>query len=1397
MAGTYYLTILPETSKLGPGIRKALVAEERNLKLSPAVDTSGAQRAGRDAGRAIISGVESSGSADVGRMLRTDGARMAGARAGSEINAGLASANIGAGTSAQIEANVTRGATGIGHRLGSAISTGLKASAAAAGVGFTALIGGALTAGMRRLTAIDEAKFKLQGLGNSTEQVTSIIEDAKRAVLGTAYSLDEAATTAASAVAAGIKPGEQLNGYLRLTADAAAIAGTSMAEMGSIFNAVQTSGKAFTAELRMLADRGLPVFTWLEQATGKAGEELQKFIEKGGVSAELFRQVIAANISGASTEMGKSVTGTLQNLKAAYSRFGAELSGPAFAMVLPFAQAFTKVFDAVTAQIKPIMERITAQVQPWAERTAGAIQAWFEGGGLERVVDWFRKLGDSIARFTQGDSEQAFTGIKDSISGLGDAFRNAGPAVTAIGVALGGLGQAIIQAGPETISAIMVPAANLLAGALRFLADNANWAVPTIIALGGAFLGLRAVGNTLTPIINLWNSFFQVVRTPLILAQTAAIRQQAAAMDRLSAALGTNTVAQNINAQAQARNTAATTAGAAAQTRGRVATFASTIATRAQAVALRAVAAAQWVFNAALRANPIGLIVTAVAGLGAALWAFFTKTETGRKIWNTLWNGIKAVATPVIEWIKEALGKLWQNIQPGLQRLGEIARTAFGAIGNALKAVWNFVQPAVSAIGNFYKSLLSAELNIAVNLLKGLGSTVLWLWRNVFVPAWQGIGAAIKLWWSGAQVVWNAFSAAIRTVGDAMVWLWRNVFEPAWNGIKAGIGAAWEFIKGVFEKITGGFATLRDRVGAVAGAIKDAVTGAFSGLAEVIKTPLRALGSFLAGIPGEVLGIPIPGAETLQNWGRNLQGLATGGRVRGPGSGTSDSIIARLSNGEFVVNAAQTARWLPLLQAINDGTIERLLPAFAGGGLTAHASEVKDYIHRVFGIKEIGGWRPPDRYNEHSTGNALDVMIPNWQSPQGKALGDAIVGWAIKNAAALGLTGVIWRQTSYGYGGSFTTGKPMPDRGSPTQNHMDHVHIFMNNPPDKRLRIAGPTYPSSVGGSVSATGYTYSNAAGGAAAGYRPATEKELQSSADRVYNAQKSVREAQQSVDDAEYRLEKARKRLEEARAKGKRVEDAERSVAVAERELADANERLSRARDKAARVEAEDTELRTKGKPDKRRTKGKPDKRQSGGDDSKSGPPGSDFSELGRTFVSGILETLGLDGSIFSNPLEWPTVKSAMAGVNFLGGLGKLAMSRAQQDTGEETAAQPGIEDTVAGGFAGVADAVGVGELLSPTGASSYQEYETKGSGSPQLLPGQYNPAATGVNSVAGATGPGDVLSAFAPMTQGGVQQQPQQIDNSINIEGPVGMDPSALRSEIRAEQNQRMRTTVRYTG
>lgn len=81
------------------------------------------------------------------------------------------------------------------------------------------------------------------------------------------------------------------------------------------------------------------------------------------------------------------------------------------------------------------------------------------------------------------------------------------------------------------------------------------------------------------------------------------------------------------------------------------------------------------------------------------------------------------------------------------------------------------------------------------------------------------------------------------------------------------------------------------------------------------------------------------GGFSLFSWLGKLFGFADGGYVSGPGSATSDSIPARLSNGEFVVNAAQTRRWLPVLQAINKGEAPALnVPKFANGGLVGSGS---------------------------------------------------------------------------------------------------------------------------------------------------------------------------------------------------------------------------------------------------------------------------------------------------------------------------------------------------------------------------------------------------------------------------------------------------------------------------
>jgi hypothetical protein len=91
-------------------------------------------------------------------------------------------------------------------------------------------------------------------------------------------------------------------------------------------------------------------------------------------------------------------------------------------------------------------------------------------------------------------------------------------------------------------------------------------------------------------------------------------------------------------------------------------------------------------------------------------------------------------------------------------------------------------------------------------------------------------------------------------------------------------------------------------------------------------------------------------------------------------------------------------------------------------------------------ILNIGGVRP-DSMRWHPNGLAIDVMIPNYRTAEGRALGDRVVAFVLDNADRFGLNHVLWRQTSYGPG---RPSRPMSSRGSDTANHFDHVHIATN-----------------------------------------------------------------------------------------------------------------------------------------------------------------------------------------------------------------------------------------------------------------------------------------------------------------------------------------------------------------
>lgn len=107
-------------------------------------------------------------------------------------------------------------------------------------------------------------------------------------------------------------------------------------------------------------------------------------------------------------------------------------------------------------------------------------------------------------------------------------------------------------------------------------------------------------------------------------------------------------------------------------------------------------------------------------------------------------------------------------------------------------------------------------------------------------------------------------------------------------------------------------------------------------------------------------------------------------------------------------------------------------------GLQTHTIWVARAISMMFlDIQTIGGVRP-DALRWHPEGLAIDVMIPNHNSPEGIELGNQIAGFALANAKRWGVLHVIWRQGFYpGIGAPSWTA----DYGNETANHFDHVHI--------------------------------------------------------------------------------------------------------------------------------------------------------------------------------------------------------------------------------------------------------------------------------------------------------------------------------------------------------------------
>ncbi|OJU39679.1 MAG: hypothetical protein BGN97_00215 [Microbacterium sp. 69-10] len=215
-------------------------------------------------------------------------------------------------------------------------------------------------------------------------------------------------------------------------------------------------------------------------------------------------------------------------------------------------------------------------------------------------------------------------------------------------------------------------------------------------------------------------------------------------------------------------------------------------------------AAAQAAFNAVMNANPIMLIVTAIAALVAGLVYFFTQTETGKAVWEEFTRFLGEAWANISGFFTAA----WENvIQPVFQAIGEIATWLYETI---LKPVFD----GIAGVVNFVGGVIKLVFDVIVNYFRFWGAVAGWLWENAIGPALNAIGAAFGWLWStiikpvidaiGMAFQWvfgtfikpilDAIGIGLKVLGDVFTWLNVNVVQPVWKAISDAMKAAWNWI---------------------------------------------------------------------------------------------------------------------------------------------------------------------------------------------------------------------------------------------------------------------------------------------------------------------------------------------------------------------------------------------------------------------------------------------------------------------------------------------------------------------------------------------------------------------------------------------------------------------------
>jgi len=247
--------------------------------------------------------------------------------------------------------------------------------------------------------------------------------------------------------------------------------------------------------------------------------------------------------------------------------------------------------------------------------------------------------------------------------------------------------------------------------------------------------------------------------------------------------------------------------------------------------AMNAMTIAQRALNSAMRANPIGIILTLIVALVAGFVLAYNKIDWFRAAVDATWAAIKTAVKVVVDWfvavVWPSLQAVWNGIATGVMWLWN----------NGIKPAWDGIMAAVKAVVGWFQTYV---LPVIKGVFDAVGAVFTWLYQNIvkpvflgiqlYIKAWwtvvsaifkalvkffnavlkpafqifgevvrvvfQLITGIIKIWWAAVKIVFKAVVSFIRgTLSKAFTWFRDSVIKPVWNAIKKTINTVWTFIK--------------------------------------------------------------------------------------------------------------------------------------------------------------------------------------------------------------------------------------------------------------------------------------------------------------------------------------------------------------------------------------------------------------------------------------------------------------------------------------------------------------------------------------------------------------------------------------------------------------------------